>query len=599
MTNSWFEEKRSHYQFQGDLLKNKSAQLSLARVLSFALFIVVAITAIYFRNMYLLLLGGLGFLVLFGLLVKYHNKLIRKKRHFDILANLNKDELKRLELDLTGLSEGEDFKDTTHAYSHDLDLFGQHSLFQWLNRTVTPDGGKLLAQVMQEKASKEIILERQQAVEELKNEPDWLQHFLAGGMAHQDPAGDVTLLLKWLKQKDLPTIPFWYKWALIFLPVISVGLTIAYFSGQIPFVYLLPMLIINGLILNSAQPQAKNTFTNTQSSIRILLAYGSMIEAIEDATFKSALLNQLQGPFLDKSYRASKAIRQLKGILERIETRQNFFYWTFNILLLMDLIWLIQAAAWKAKYSTYVSQWFEAISEYEVISSLAMSRFAHPDWTVPEISEDPFCFNGEDLGHPLLPPVERVKNSFRLTNEGTVAVLTGSNMSGKSTFLRTIGVNAVLGLMGGACCAKNLKLGEFQVFTSMRTTDSLKQHVSSFYAELQRLNQLISSLGKGNPTLFLLDEILKGTNSADRHLGATALIKQLHEADAFGLVSTHDLALGKLAEQNSGIHNFSFNSQLIAGKLVFDYQLSEGVCDSFNASELMAQMGIAMEKAQD
>jgi len=292
-------------------------------------------------------------------------------------------------------------------------------------------------------------------------------------------------------------------------------------------------------------------------------------------------------------------ITQLRQILNRIETRHNFFYWIFNIIFLLDLIWLMQAAGWKQKHSTKIAKWFNCLSHFELLASIGLSRFANPDWVDPVLSEHPFTLQAQALGHPLIHPKERQSNNFELQDQGTVVVLTGSNMSGKSTFLRTVGINTVLAYMGAPVCAQSLTLGHMKVFTSMRTTDNLEQHVSSFYAELKRLRQLIQHLKQPVPTLFLLDEILKGTNSEDRHKGAIALIKQLHTLSAFGIVSTHDLALGRLAESHDYIENYSFNSQLKEGALHFDYLLTKGICHSFNASELMAQMGIEMGRWQD
>jgi DNA mismatch repair ATPase MutS len=212
------------------------------------------------------------------------------------------------------------------------------------------------------------------------------------------------------------------------------------------------------------------------------------------------------------------------------------------------------------------------------------------------VVEENYLYKATALGHPLIDQNERVTNHFEIQKKGAVVVLTGSNMSGKSTFLRTVGVNAVLAGMGGSVCADSMQIGDFSLFTSMRTTDSLEQHVSSFYAELERISQLIEQLKQGLPTLFLLDELLKGTNSQDRHLGSSTLIRQLHQGPAFGIISTHDLSLGELSQHHQDIDNFSFNSELRAGKLSFDYKLQHGLCKSFNASELMAQMGIDIEK---
>jgi len=264
----------------------------------------------------------------------------------------------------------------------------------------------------------------------------------------------------------------------------------------------------------------------------------------------------------------------------------------------LDLIYLIQSERWKSKNGKKVVLWFESLSQFEFLASLGCTAHSQPDFVFPITVNDPYQFHADTLGHPLIPDHERICNDFSLADKGTTGILTGSNMSGKSTFLRTLGVNVVLARMGSTVCARNLNIGDFLLFTSMRTTDSLKQHVSSFYAELERIRQLIQLVEAGLPVMFLLDELLKGTNSEDRHTGSAALVKQLSKANAFGLISTHDLSLGRLAEQGDQLVNYSFNCQLINGALNFDYKLQTGICVSFNATELMAQMGIALDHDQ-
>jgi DNA mismatch repair ATPase MutS len=242
-----------------------------------------------------------------------------------------------------------------------------------------------------------------------------------------------------------------------------------------------------------------------------------------------------------------------------------------------------------------VRQWFAARGEAEALYSLAGFAYANPGYALPEITTHALQYEARQLGHPLILAGKRVSNDFSMDGLGKTLVVTGSNMSGKSTFLRTLGINAVLALAGAPVCATACRLSVFRVFTAMRTQDSLEESVSSFYAELKRLRQLIELLPTGQPVFYLLDEILKGTNSHDRHEGAKALIRQLHKHHASGLVSTHDLALGQLGEVSPEyVQNYSFNSDFADGKLHFDYKLREGVCRSFNASQLMRQMGIEM-----
>jgi DNA mismatch repair ATPase MutS len=251
----------------------------------------------------------------------------------------------------------------------------------------------------------------------------------------------------------------------------------------------------------------------------------------------------------------------------------------------------VEANNWKKLFGQEAGAWFESIHRFETLNSLAGFSFANPNFTYPEMKEGSYTIDGKNIGHPLVPDHKRVCNDFLLQGKGNIVVVTGSNMSGKSTFLRTIGINSVLCKIGAPVCATEMKSSGFKIFTSMRTHDNLEENISSFYAELKRIGFLLNYISDGSPVLFLLDEILKGTNSVDRHKGAEALIMQLSQLNSFGLVSTHDLELGKLDDSNL-IKNYSFNSQIQGDEILFDYKLQKGLCYSFNASKLMESIGI-------
>ena len=593
-TKHWYQNNIAKFQSQSDKLRRKYHQLSFWRLVVFFLFLALIGTSIYYQSGKTLAGATLIFGIVFGKLINLHNRVKAKKLHFDLLVEINQSELKRLSLDLHSFPDGAQYIDQNHPYCLDLDLFGSHSLFQWLNRTVTKGGEQLLAKSLMQKSTPDEIRSRQEAAKELASSPEWGQRFLAGGMAFKAHDTDIKPFLDWVNTKT--TNPKWYKPALFVLPFLTLILTAAYFGDVLSGYFVLAALAINVLILKRVQPMAQNTYDETHRSINTLKAFEAMIERIEGSGFHGALLQDLRRPFVDKQEMASLTIKQLKDILSRIEVRHNMLYGIFNIYLLLDIIWLLQAESWKRKHGAYISQWFHSLSCYEFLVSLGLTAHSQRTYTFPAVVEEQYIFQTKALGHPLIPNNERVSNHFEIQKKGAVVVLTGSNMSGKSTFLRTVGVNVVMAGMGGSVCASSMQIGDFSLFTSMRTTDSLEQHVSSFYAELERISQLIEQLKQGIPTLFLLDELLKGTNSQDRHLGSSTLIRQLHQGPAFGIISTHDLSLGELSQHHQDIDNFSFNSELRAGKLNFDYKLQHGLCKSFNASELMAKMGIDIEK---
>ncbi len=591
---AWYLTNITEFQSQSDRLQRKYKLLSIWRMVVFFLFLVLISTGIYFQNIELLIGSVAVSIFAFGALVNHHHWVKAKKLHFDLLVGLNRNEIKRLSLDLHDFSEGKEYINTHHPYCLDLDLFGTHSIFQWLNRTVTKNGEQMLADHLLQNPAINEVKSRQEAIKELAASPAWGQQFLANGMAFESQPTDIGSLVDWVSEQTAN--PKWFKPALFVLPFLALALTTAYFSWALSGYWVLAVLAINSFLLYRVQPIAQDTYDETHSSINTLKAYEAMIGCIENSDFKSSLLLDLRRPFMDnKQEQASKTIKQLKNILSRIEVRQNVLYWIFNAYFLLDIIWLLQAANWKLKHGKYVSKWFNSINAYEELVSLGLAAHSQPKGVFPSITEKTYTFKAEVMGHPLIPFSERVTNNIELQKRGAIMVLTGSNMSGKSTFLRTIGVNWVLAKMGTSVCAASMQVGDFTLFTSMRTTDSLEQHVSSFYAELERISQLIKQLKHGIPTLFLLDELLKGTNSQDRHLGSSTLIRQLHKEPAFGIISTHDLSLGALSEHHQDIENFSFNSELKEGKLTFDYKLQHGLCKSFNASELMAQMGIEIE----
>ena len=282
-------------------------------------------------------------------------------------------------------------------------------------------------------------------------------------------------------------------------------------------------------------------------------------------------------------------IAQLKGTTG---TLSNQFYPIINTFWLIDIYWILAAEKWKTTNASHLKVWAEAVGEFETLNSLAGFSYSNPSYNFPKIKDGACTIHFESLGHPLLKTESRICNSFHLNSSDNVVMITGSNMAGKSTFLRTVGVNIVLALMGAPCCANTAELTVMQLFTSMRTQDNLEEGISSFNAELRKVEQLLQLIQRGEPVFFLLDEMFKGTNSKDRHRGGFSLIKQLEELNAFGMISTHDLDLAEVAGKHNLVTNYSFNSEIQEGNMTFDYLLTPGLCKDFNASELMKRSGI-------
>lgn len=591
-----FTQNVERYRTQAANVSRKFNQVSTVRILAFVLAIVGLVYLANARSDGGFLLVLLVSVVGFPLLIRYHNRLRTRKDHLLTLKAINKNELKRLNLELADFDQGKNFQQPTHPYSGDLDVFGEHSLFQLINRSATQQGKATLAQWLLHPAEKPKVEERQRAVQELTNLTEWRQTFQAHGPQQPEQEESLSMLLAWMKEP--PALPrrVLYTGLCYGLALLTVVAIVLYFTTDISGYVPILLLVINGVILWTTAEVALDTHRKTTQSVAALRAYQQMLMSVEHQEFASNQLQKIRAQLHHRGVTASREISQLRYILDNFDARANLFYHIFNIVLLLDVFWLLRADRWKAQLRGDVARWFESVSEVEALSSLASFAFAHPAFTFPTISDQPFHLHTQGMGHCLIPPQQRVANNFAMEDRGTITIITGSNMSGKSTFLRTVGVNVVLALAGAPVCADTFEVSVMQVFTSMRTQDSLEENVSSFYAELRRLRQLLDMLKTPErPVLFMLDEILKGTNSQDRHHGAASLIKQLSKLSATGFVSTHDLELGKLEETLPNVKNYSFTSTIEQDEIYFDYMLREGVCKSFNASKLMAKMGIAIE----
>lgn len=587
-----FKDRVTLFSTKRTQLNETHNKLSTLRI---AIFLGAVIALVYFaneRNFYFVFGILLVFPFVFGVLIKHHNKIKYKRDHHSILSLINEEEILKQEGDLKKFYNGIDFSEPNHPYAADLDIFGSNSLYQLLNRGTMWGSKELLANWLKSAAENEEIKKRQEAVAELTPQLEWRQEFQAGGRHFEEEGENLQALVGWINDDSLMPKLKRVQILMVILPLLSVSAILAWIIWDVH--YLVPTLfaIINAVVLLKFNADAKDATDRTYKGVSALKSYGKLIELIENKEFASEKLATMKHSFSHPGFKASDEINKLRQILDYLMVRNNAYYHIFNVVFVLDLFSLVRGERWKLKSRKYIKAWFEAIHEIEVINSLAGFQYANPDYTIPFIESESHLFQAESLGHPLLKRNIRINNDFNMSGKGKIVIITGSNMAGKSTFLRTVGVNAVLALMGAPVCASTLKVSNTQIFTSMRTEDNLEESVSSFYAELKRLKQLITFLETGKPVLFMLDEILKGTNSHDRHSGALALIRQLHTQNASGFVSTHDVELGKIKDEIPEIENYSFNSEIIEDEIIFDYKVTPGICKTFNASKLMSKMGI-------
>ncbi len=592
-----YQQRQRRFTDEAATLRKFYDRVSLLRLL---IFFASAALAIFLFSVHwaaasafiLLFVGG------FYRMMVWHQQMLDRAKHLERLAAINGEEIKALDYDFGHYPDGSEYLQTDHPYALDLDIFGPFSFFQFCCRATTVIGQQRLADHLSHPAEIPEIQARQQAVSELSPQLDWRQDFQTLGSGIKDSPRHLDLLKNWLADEDvvrgnrklvaaLHIAPWWFLLVMV--------LWFFFIPWQIMILLLLPP----AWVLKKTTERVNRTHLRTTYAGEMLGQYAQLLQHIESQDFSSEKLEALKRPLLPAGLPASAHIRRLAYIIRQLNVRYNFFAIFLNIITLWDLRWVYQLEKWKARLHDQLPVWFETLSEFEALASLANLHFNNPDWNFPELRESG-SLEAVALGHPLISPKKRIANDMAMPTRGHLKLITGSNMAGKSTLLRTVGLNIVLAQAGAPVCAEKLTLPPLQVFTSMRTRDDLHESTSSFYAELKRLKVIIEAVDAAkNPqdsplsVFFLLDEILKGTNSVDRHTGSAALIRQLIQLRGGGLIATHDLDLGRLeAEAGGAVENLCMEVEVKNGTLFFDYKIKKGVSQSFNATLLMQQMGI-------
>jgi DNA mismatch repair ATPase MutS len=573
-------------------LQKKNKRFNIARLVSF--FGAIAVFYILFPiSLLAAILAALMCLVVFGFQIVLDRKNREKMEYFQMLVKINQNELDVLNDNFAQFDPGSEFIDQGHPYTNDLDIFGKRSLFQYINRTSSLLGKTSLANLFSSLLPEDEIEEQQAAVKELAKEVDWRQDIMAHSGLHKKKEDAIEKINEWLQSKDLFHGNRRMKIAITIFPILALSaLALTFFGFTAVPVYLLVFIsfVVNYLTFRKVG-RVHNQVSRSDEQLK---SFNKLLKLIENKEFKSGKLIQLQKKIKGEGTAASSHIYRLSKLGKRLDYRLNVYVSFFlNLFLLWDLHHVFLIEKWKNIHKDTVPQWFESIGSFEALIGLGTLSFNHKDWLFPSLTEKHFHLEGKEIGHPLLPAKQRISNDFSLLGSGKIALVTGSNMSGKTTFLRTLGINLVLAQIGAPVCAKVFNFSAIKIHTSMRIIDSLAENTSSFYAELKRLNGILQSVKSKDKVLLLLDEILRGTNSRDRHIGSEALIRQLIQNNAVGLLATHDLELSKLEEEIPGhVFNYNFDVQIEGKELFFDYKLHTGVCKSMNATLLMEKMGI-------
>ncbi|EFK58919.1 DNA mismatch repair protein MutS [Sphingobacterium spiritivorum] len=540
-------------------------------------------------------------ILLFAFLIRRQSRLEKERDNLKAFLRVNENEILLRDQRINCYSEGQEFEDGRHPYLSDLDIFGRYSLFTLVNRAATKLGIQQLAKWLSAPADKEIIQQRQDAVKELSAELHWCQQLQTTLIFNLDQQIEVKAFLrKYFQSGDFSFGNAFMRIYVTIVPFVMLAGIILALSGVkvIGYVFILALVHIFWTL---AMAGRVSVFSSKIDKVGgILNAYADGIRLVEERQWSSALTNSLQQRVSVQGNKGklSAAFKELGGLINKLDARNNILVGTvLNMFLLWDFKQVMAIVKWKSRYEENILEAFDVIAEYEALLSFATLKRNYPDWAFPVILEDTKQnkITGEAINHPLINEAYAVANNYD-ANEHRIALVTGSNMAGKSTFLRTIGINAVLAYSGAPVCASSLELPIYKLITYMRIKDNLNESTSTFKAELDRMKYILDTVYQDKDSFFLIDEMLRGTNSVDKYLGSRAIIKKLISMDGKGMVATHDLQLSTLEAEYPGIvRNYHFDIQVKEGEMLFDYKLKDGECKVFNASMLLKGIGVEIE----
>lgn len=562
----------------------------------FRLLLFIAIIALAWRALAtgqaLFIISSILCLLGFFWMIRFYDNLQQKVRYYKALAKINQEEAAFVNGEPCSFNAGTGFINPHHPYSYDLDLFGTGGLYPHLNRCSTEFGQQALADALLNPDAGDIEA-RQAAIAELSTQIDFRQELQAQGSLQENSEKGLAQLRIWLKSEPIFKSVNAYRILFLF-PIASLSLLIYYlFTENEQALNLFYFgFILNLFVALGFGKKIARQLSLSQSITTVLQQFAGQFRKMEELSVESPRLKELKARLQDGDVLASASVARLSSLFNYLETIVNLVVsLILNGLFLFHVHVLYALDKWKQQHAQRVYDWLKALGEMEELSSFANLSHNNPTYCQPKLEANRY-WSATALGHPLIAEAKRIPNSISFENDRFI-VLTGSNMSGKSTFLRTIGINMVLARAGSVVCAEAFSFYPFAIRVSMRITDSLQDSESFFYAELKRLHAIIEQLESGEPTFILLDEILRGTNSHDKHTGTVGLIRKLVAQNAVGIIATHDLAVADLERQYPGyIRNYCFESNIVNDELLFDYKLKTGVCSKLSASFLMRKMGI-------
>lgn len=553
------------------------------------------------NNIWLLMVAIFAIVLVFAFLIKRQSRLEKERDEKLAFLRVNQNEIAILEGQPSMYDHGDQFDSGKHPYVSDLDIFGAKSIFSLVNRAATVDGVQELAAWFAAPSSKEDILNRQAAAAELAAKDSWRQGLQTKLLFNLGKQVNIkTFLSRYLSDQALQFGNAFLKGYVAIVPyifVVGILLSLTYYPV---WNYMLLLAVIN-LFWTLAQAGKVSYFSNKIDKVgATLMAYADAVQMIEEEPFQAELNKKLQQNLqTQKAEKLSKAFQDLGKLVDKLDARNNILVGSFlNMLFLWDFKQVLAIVNWKNNYQGDVLKTFDIVAQFEALLSLSTLQRNHAQWTTPIILDDPMIdkIHAKGLKHPLIQSNRAVANDYDATSH-SLALITGSNMAGKSTFLRTVGVNAVLAYSGAVVCAEALALPIYKLVSYMRIKDDLNESTSTFKAELDRMKFILEMVEVSSDAFVLIDEMLRGTNSVDKYLGSRAIIKRLIEMKGRGMVATHDLQLSTLEEEYTGIlRNYHFDIQVKDGEMLFDYKLKNGKCTVFNASLLLKGIGIEVDR---
>lgn len=581
------------YNAQIALLQNKIATvkkkllvLSLSRVVIY-LAGVMGIY-IYFHNISVAVSIAVVAIGLFLFFVSKHTDAKAQRDLHNALLNINNEELDIAKGNFHKRYSGNQFLNPEHPYSLDIDLFGRGSFFQYLDRTAINEGTHTLAEALKANNITNIP-NRQEAIKELSNKPEWRQLFTAKASLIKTET-PTSLIINWLHNYQ-PFVPKIMQWLPYVFGVLSLVVIICTAIQIIPLAYVAYWLIFGILIIGFASKKVNMLSMHTSKIKDTFKQYALLLNQIETETFTSILLKEKQQQIASEDEKASDILKSFSKALDALDNRNNIFFIFFgNGFLLWDLIQSYKIEQWIKTYALKVEDWFEVVAFFDAYNTLGNFSFNHPEFVYPKTTTNNTIISAKDLGHPLLDKTKRIASDLNINKE-QFFIVTGANMAGKSTFLRTVSLHIVMANVGLPVCAMSSDYSPIKLITSMRTSDSLTDNSSYFFSELTRLKLIVDTI-KTEPYFIVLDEILKGTNSTDKAQGSRKFVEKLVDGNATGIIATHDLSLCEIEKELDDVKNYYFDADIVNDELYFDYKLKKGICQNMNASFLLKKMEI-------